>query len=638
MMMQFFRTLYLAMLRFLLLSIFTVTLSACGGTSVQLEDQEDIQPLPEDSIDIFATENYPILNAIFDPLYEEQWHLQSTGNQTAFSGTTANKGHDINIADLWQQGIDGRGVKIAVVDTGVEYHHPDLEDNILLNLSWNYKKNINNPSPNGQDSRSAHGTSVTGIIAALANEQGGVGIAPHSKIMGFDWLDTNQNQRTWVEMNGGARTQHALIINKSFGVETLGPAPFFDVWNSANEEFLAKVTRINNQGLGVLLVKAAGNANYRTPAHEYKFKDKQLEYVASVSNNNLSIASSNLEPESSSFYHTVVGAISHNAHFPLALYSSTGSSLWVSAPGGMFGIENPAIITTDLIGCDSGASSHRLTNAFDHNRNGKNPNCHDTSTFTGTSAAAPMVSGVAALIWQANHTLTWRDVRHILATTARKIDPHFAPIKLDNSDFTAEPGWVTNKAGFSYHNWYGFGLVDAQAAVNMARSKDYLLLPDLKETSFIPTSRPLLLDPLSIPDDINNSANLSFEINNDLIIESVQLKLSITHARDADLAIELTSPSGTTSMVLQPQTLILEDQLGDTEANFNNSVLASHAFYGELAAGTWTLTVTDTHQDEFCFHAFYQGQQDYKKECVSNPTSISQITNAGLRIYGHSNE
>lgn len=68
-----------------------------------------------------------------------------------------------------------------------------------------------------------------------------------------------------------------------------------------------------------------------------------------------------------------------------------------------------------------------------------------------------------------------------------------------------------------------------------------------------------------------------------LTIESVQLKLSIAHERDADLAIELTSPSGTTSMVLQPQTLILEDQLGDTEANFNNSVLASHAFYGELA-------------------------------------------------------
>lgn len=215
--------------------------------------------------------------------------------------------------------------------------------------------------------------------------------------------------------------------------------------------------------------QAAGNANYQSPADNYKFKGKQLEYVASSSTNKLSIASSNLEPESSSFYHTVVGAISHDALSPLALYSSTGSSLWVTAPGGMFGIDNPAIITTDLVGCGAGAST--TTRFFNTNQYGNNPNCNYTSTFTGTSAAAPMVSGIAALIWQVNHQLTWRDVRHILASTARKIDGNFTPIKLDNSDFVAEPGWVHNKAGFSHHNWYGFGLVDAQAAVNMARSE-----------------------------------------------------------------------------------------------------------------------------------------------------------------------
>ena len=72
-----------------------------------------------------------------------------------------------------------------------------------------------------------------------------------------------------------------------------------------------------------------------------------------------------------------------------------------------------------------------------------------------------MVSGVAALVLQANPNLTWRDVRAILAGTARKNDP-------------TDGGWSTNNAGYHINDNYGFGVVDASAAVTAAKTWTHL--------------------------------------------------------------------------------------------------------------------------------------------------------------------
>ena len=68
-----------------------------------------------------------------------------------------------------------------------------------------------------------------------------------------------------------------------------------------------------------------------------------------------------------------------------------------------------------------------------------------------------MVSGVTALMLQANPNLTWRDVQHILVNSARHVDP-------------TDPGWTTNRGGQLIHYNFGFGVVDATAAVNMAKT------------------------------------------------------------------------------------------------------------------------------------------------------------------------
>ena len=78
------------------------------------------------------------------------------------------------------------------------------------------------------------------------------------------------------------------------------------------------------------------------------------------------------------------------------------------------------------------------------------------TNFGGTSAAAPMVSGAAALVLAANLALSWRDVRLLLARTARRND-------------ASSPDWVTSGPGLPHHPEYGFGTVDAQAAANAAR-------------------------------------------------------------------------------------------------------------------------------------------------------------------------
>ncbi len=86
--------------------------------------------------------------------------------------------------------------------------------------------------------------------------------------------------------------------------------------------------------------------------------------------------------------------------------------------------------------------------------------------FGGTSAAAPVVSGVVALMLQANPKLTWRDIRFILARTAR-ILPSMADAPAANWIHTAAHNPYTGGA-YRYSTRYGFGLVDADAAVSYA--------------------------------------------------------------------------------------------------------------------------------------------------------------------------
>jgi subtilisin-like proprotein convertase family protein len=213
---------------------------------------------------------------------------------------------------------------------------------------------------------------------------------------------------------------------------------------------------------------------------------------------------------------------------------------------------------------------------------------------------------VIALILEANPALTWRDVKHILASTARQIDATrpAVSIALTGGNYVAEPAWTTNVALYKFHNWYGFGMVDASAAVAMASTYTLGSLGTFANTGWI--SSPALS--LTIPDNNVSGASHALTVPATPVttVEAVQIRVSATHAWTGDLGIELTSPSGTRSVLKN-----IRDGFGP-DNDLTEMVLMSNAFYGEPAAGSWTIKIVD-----------------------GNVADQGTLTGWSIRIYGH---
>jgi len=293
----------------------------------------------------------------------------------------------------------------------------------------------------------------------------------------------------------------------------------------------------------------------------------------------------------------VVGALA--ADGKKSSYSSVGSPLWVSAPGGEFGINTsyistsgvnlePAIMTTDLSSCSRGygsaaqtasADGSRVYNAFNDfgSPHAENSNCNYVSTFNGTSSAAPNVSGVIALMLEENPSLTWRDVKHILATTSTKVDASFSPVILNGITYY---NWVRNDAGNNFHPYYGFGGVDANAAQLAAMIYTAGSLGTQTYTGWMPSG--------AINSVVNEGVTASSVINisSSGTLEFVRVRVNMSHALPYEIGMRLVSPSGTETTILQPYTAL--------NVNPNGYIyLAASAFYEESMNGNWTLKLFD---------------------------------------------
>lgn len=109
-----------------------------------------------------------------NPLQDQQWHLLNSG-QHAFSARGGVAGNDLNLWWAHRTEVLGQGINVAVVDDGLAIAHPDLADNVRPG-SRNVVTGSDDPTPTDPDS--AHGTSVSGIIAAVDNAIGTRGVAP----------------------------------------------------------------------------------------------------------------------------------------------------------------------------------------------------------------------------------------------------------------------------------------------------------------------------------------------------------------------------------------------------------------------------------------------------------------------------
>ena len=454
-----------------------------------------------------------------DPLFSEQWHLHNTGQ------TGGTPGADANVIPAWQKAT-GKDVTIGIVDSGVQFEHPDLAENYVSELSYDFIDNDSDPTPisPGDEELEPHGTAVAGVAAATTNNGTGVsGVAPNASVAGLRLLpdvDIDSIPPGSDEIFPDAQVAEALsfknqeidIYNNSWGDRPK---------RSLGTETLAALqdgVRNGRGGLGSIFVFAAGN-----------FRPLQNDV--------------NYSPLANSRHTIAVTAIDHRGE--KSYYSDSGASLLVS---GYSNNIDPGITTTDLQGSD-----------------GYNPEGDYNDGFGGTSSAAPLVSGVIALMLEANPNLTYRDVQHILVETSTQNDP-------------TDSGWSINGAGHEINHKYGFGAIDADAAVDAAENWTTV------EPEVVTTSDYISVD-TAIPD--NNGEDLTSTVNiaEDINIEWAEVVFDAEHTQRGDLEITLTSPDGTES--------ILAETHRDPNNNYDRYVFTSTRHWDESSLGDWTLNVAD---------------------------------------------
>ena len=487
---------------------------------------------------------------ISDPLYGCQWHLRNQEQG----------GEDINVEPVWAEGINGEGVNIAVVDDTMDYSHEDLAGNINSSLNHDYGGMGGAYRPFDH-----HGTAVAGIIAARDNGAGVRGVAPRATVYGYNYLAGDWQQ--FEDINrAGAMSRNRVVTSVSNNSWGPTDGPWLGYANQLWELAVDSGTREGYDGKGVFYAWAGGNGGGShlenpdgTPVggHFVNLRDRE----------------DNSNYDEFANYHAVTAVCAVNDQDTRSVYSEKGANLWVCAPSsGDSDQGHRGIVTTE--------NSDRYQD-----------------DFGGTSAATPIVSGVAALLRQANPDLTWRDLKLILAASARKND-------------AANPGWAegarkygSGSAADRYHfnHGYGFGVVDAKAAVDLARG--WTNVPPMENASAESGAAVEIPPPQAdgTPQTVTTTLTLDTDIR---FTEFVEINTDFEHTSFRDMDIELVSPSGAVSKLTVPfntrhYTATYRRADGTTfdgpyfvrlDGEFR---FGSARHLGEDPNGVWTLRLTD---------------------------------------------
>lgn len=457
-----------------------------------------------------------------DPSFPNQWHLNNTSGNTTYGLS----GNDINVIPAWDLATGG-GINISIVDSGVDVLHPDLMANVRDDIDYDFNNNDTDPTPTKLSNDTAghyHGTAVAGLAAAKGNNSLGItGSAPNAGIVGLRVLAaaitdaTEATALSW-HSNDANPANVVHISNNSWGPPDNGAT--FEMPGPLAEAALESSALTGRGGKGTIFVWAGGNGR------------------------------SNLDNMNRDGY-------ANNPYvITVASTDSRGESTWYSDPGAAIMVNAPSNgngdgqFTTDIAG-----------------NTGKNTTDY-MSDFGGTSGSSPIVAGVVALMLEINPNLTYRDVMHILINTAQKNHP-------------ASPTWLTNAAGVDYSHNYGFGRVDAAAAVVTAQTWTNMpaVATPIEVTANIPT-------PVAIPDNDANGTSFSIEAVTpaNFKLEHVELETDITHEFRGDLDIQLRSPNGTWC--------VLAENNNDTNDDISHT-FRSLVSWGEPGNGTWQVNVAD---------------------------------------------
>jgi len=290
-----------------------------------------------------------------DQYFPNQQNLRNTGQISSCSGCAPFSAHDIETETGWDESRGDPNVVIAIIDTGVDWDHPDLAGNILPRGSedWDFA----DPGDSDPNDESGHGTSCAGIAAAVADNSIGIaGIANLCKIMPLR-IDLssgmNQNRADAINYAASRRPLHSgLVLSNS--------------WRMSSGSFAAVYDAIENaHNAGCVVVFAAGNENH-----------------------------SPVEAPADSEYCICVSAISPCDELK-STTSCDGENFWGSSYGAAVDLCAPGVLirTTTMGG-------------------------GYTSTFNGTSSACPHIAGAAALVLSIDPSLSALEVQQHLQTYA----------------------------------------------------------------------------------------------------------------------------------------------------------------------------------------------------------------------------
>lgn len=309
-------------------------------------------------------------------LLTNQWHLCNDGQNGRKAGA------DVRAQEAWVYSR-GSGVKVAVIDTGFDVRHPDI------NFIEGYDVVDHDSQPSAPAySRENHGTAVAGIIAAKDDDIGVVGVAPSAEIIPIRLIP----EGGYVSVSDIILAHHkamelgADIINNSWtSYDPSLPEGQELELSELEKDLYRELAEEANDGRGILVIFASGNSGSSDLAQS---------------------------PEARSPYTLAVG--STNSLDTRSYFSTYGQELDLVAPGGG---ENEGIYTTDRVDVAvKTKNGKRRRTILGYSKGATNPD------FKGTSASAPVVSGVAALVWSANPSLTAGEVKQVLIETAEQLD------------------------------------------------------------------------------------------------------------------------------------------------------------------------------------------------------------------------
>ncbi|MBI5049872.1 MAG: S8 family serine peptidase [Nitrospirae bacterium] len=350
-----------------------------------------IKEYMKDANVVYAQPNYIYRTCLTpdDTNYNLLWGLNNTG-QTV-NGTSGTSDADIDAPAAWDFTTGSASVIIAVIDTGIKLTHTDLSANIWSNTGetagnstdddsngyaddvngWDFVNDDNDPSDD-----CGHGTHVAGTIAAVGNNATGVaGVMWTAKIMALKALGGTDCSGTTADLASAityAINKGANIINLSLGMDS-ADLTVFNAIDSARTS-------------GILVVAAAGNGGSDNIGDD---DDATPFYPASYTLAN------------------IISVTATNQNDRLASFSNYGAaSVDLGAPG-----VNIYSTVPKVSECPYDTSS--LCSDTDYNYS------------NGTSMAAPQVSGTAGLIWSANPTYTYTEVKNAILSNVTTL-PQFS--------------------------------------------------------------------------------------------------------------------------------------------------------------------------------------------------------------------